>query len=229
MTEDNKLESWWALTLLALGFAAAVVFVAYGLSFIWPRILDLEALQLLGANVIGVLLAAFFALETERRLGERRERRREDEAQKRRRDEARQALGTLQKVVLHNRQELESVVESLEDHPGEPIFSTADPRAFDPILTRVVETVDDLLLIRQVSTFRHQLEEFNRMAEAQLGLYLHPERHPIKQDKVVDRKGRRAKHLREKLVKKAIQFGIRLSNRAQDLEEDIAARQAELG
>lgn len=177
MSERSTLESWWGLTLAALVFAAAIMLLAYLASFLWPKVFDLDALQLLGANVIGVLLAAFFALEIDRRLGGRRAQRRRDDAEEKRRNRAIQALGALRDAVEHNDELVRQAVQILDESQGKVVTFRTDPRSFDPILPRVLDTTENLDLVMEASNYRYQLEHFGRKLDAQLRLYLETDYH----------------------------------------------------
>lgn len=185
-----------------------------------PRFFKLDLFQLLYANVIGVLGGGYLALWGNRVVSRQQERDRRQHEADQRRHRANQALAALKETVKHNKEEVDSVVRSLNLHPAEPVFSKADPRAFDPVLSRVVQMVEDLDLIRRATTLRHELEEFNRMAEAQLELFLLPEAHP----NVFSRPGdevQKVRKLREKLLKKTKRYGKRISKNAEELHDEL--------
>lgn len=223
MDNRSKLESWWALALIALVFAGGIVGVAYLLGFVWPKVFDLDALQLLGANVLGVLLAAFFALETERSLGERRERRRQKQAQRERRERAVQALGALREAVDHNDELVSQAVDILDESAGDVVSFGTDPESFDPILPRVLDTTGDLDLVMEASNYRYQLEHFGRKLEAQLNLYLRPEFRPTGGKAGSDRMASNLalRRTRGEVVDSILDQGEVLQGTAEDLIESI--------
>lgn len=193
----------------------AVAVVAH---YVDPRFLKLDFWQLLFANLVGVLGGGYLALWRNRAVSDRRQRER-----------AQQALGALREAVEHNQEQVEKLLRSLDEDPRSAVFSTADPDAFDPILNRLVETVDEFRLIRDASNLRHRLSEFCRMAEAQLDLYLLPENHPRRR---VGAKGdtaeARIRAVRDNVLEKIENFGPRISSQADDLLGEIEKVQTEV-
>lgn len=212
---------------MALLLAALLVVGSYALHMARPRFFDLGLWQLLFANLVGVLGGGYLALWANRAASRYQESRRREREVAQKRKRAGQALGALKKTIAHNRSELDDVRKALRDDWFALVFSTADPRAFDPVLSRLVETVDDLDLIRESATLRHQLEEFNRMAEAQLDLNLRPDMHPHPGVEKT-RETKRIERLRKQVTKKIQSFGDGLSEKAAELEEKVATAQEEL-
>lgn len=181
-----------------------------------PQFFNLGFWQLLFANLIGVLVGGYLALWANRTASHVQEQRRREHERDKEQERAVQAVGALKRTVEHNKDEIDDLLESLQEHPAQPVFSTADPQAFDPVLIRLVETVNDLHLIRESATFRHQLEEFNRMAEAQLELSIQAQSGALPKQEaegvggilptVIDktkRYGRRLSKAAEKLIERA--------------------------
>lgn len=215
----------WGIALLVFVIGGAALVVLYAVREQLPYV-NADFHRLLTSNLVGVLIGAALALGWNRRLGEEREEQRRRDERQHRREQARNALGALKKVVSYNRDEVETVVDSLEAHLEEddrkpkPVFSTADPEAFAPVLTRLVETGDSLELIRKASRLRHELEEFNRMVEAQLKLYLLPSYHSLPQA-AASKETKKIQDLRLDMIDKTKRFGPRVSEQAERLAKEI--------
>lgn len=171
----GKRHPWWAVALVGLLVVGLVLTATYAAGDVFPEYFDTRFHQLLTANLLGVAIGAFFAFAVDRRRAEERERRKETKAENDRIEEAKKALGALKDAVDHNDELVKRAKKSISMADDVVVYFSTDFKGIDPILPRVLDSTENLDLVRAASDYRHDLKHLTRQLEAQFELFMHPD------------------------------------------------------